>query len=169
MDAQKQKGTINFLYAMLIVSAVTSFVPNAFAQILSLVLLTVTLVSAYIYRSKDEEHGLVANHMTYLIGTIWISTGFAFIGMIAAIAVVYFYGDHTIIHTMMADYNNGAVPTEAGMEAMMMNYMTANQGLLITTSLATIGPAILYFIYRVANGLSRAAKGYRIAKPHSWL
>ena len=41
-----------------------------------------------------------------------------------------------------------------------------SQGL---TRLVAIGPAILYFVYRVVNGMSRAAKGYRIANPKSWL
>lgn len=31
------------------------------------------------------------------------------------------------------------------------------------------GPIILYFVYRLANGLSRALKGHRIGNVNKWI
>lgn len=169
MDTKKQKSIINCLYIFLVISTILSFVPNAPAQMASLVLVIVTLCAAYYYRSRDTEDGLIFNHMTYMIGTIWIGTGFILLGMLAAAAWIYFQGDHTVIQEVMNEVASGRVPDETMAQAVMRDYMATNRNLLITASLPTIGPAILYFVYRVANGYGRAMKGYRIAKPKSWL
>jgi len=169
METQKQKSTINSLYALLILSTILSFVPFMAAQAFSLILLTVVLIAAYIYRFKDKEDGLLYNHMTYLIGTIWIGTTVIVLGIVAAGLWVYMKGDHAIIHDLMTQAQGGYIPGEDEASSIMINYMTANKSLLVTASLVTIGPAILYFVYRIANGFSRALRGYRIANPKSWM
>ncbi len=169
MDTKSQQNTINTLYIMLVISTIASFVPYMTAQILSLAMITVVLCGAYYYRKKDTEDGLLSNHMTYMIGTIWIGSAFLVVGMIAAGLWVYSAADHSIIERATMDIQNGVMMDEAALNAIMMDYMSANKGLLIQSSLVTIGPAILYFVYRVANGFSRSLKGYRIANPKSWL
>ncbi len=154
---------------MLVLSTFTSFVPLTLAQILSLVLLIVVLVAAYIYRAKDNEDGLLYNHMTYLIGTIWIGTSLLTIGILAASTWIYLQGDHSLLNQVASDLQNGRMLTEEDLWAIFMQYMAANKNLLVLSSIVTIGPAVLYFVYRVANGYSRACKGYRIANPKSWL
>lgn len=167
MESSQQKNIINVLYLFLIASTILSFVPATFAQILSVVLILVTLGAAYAYRSKDSEDGLLYNHMTYLIGTIWIGSAFLLLGIIAAGYWVYANGDHAIIHSAMEQVMAGQILSDAQIMEIAKDYMYANQRILITASLPTIGPAILYFVYRIANGLGRALKGYRIAKPKS--
>lgn len=169
METRAQNKTINVLYAILVFSTILGFVPNATALILSIVLWFVVLIAAYMYRSKDNEDGLLYNHMTYLIGTIWIGTSFILLGTLLAGLWVFLNGDNTAIDGVISQIENGAMVDEAQMTAIVHNYITANQGLLWTASIVAIGPAILYFVYRVANGLSRAGKGYRIANPKSWL
>ncbi len=169
METQKQKTTINTLYIMLVLSTILSFVPYMSAQLLSLVLVVVVLAAAYFYRARDTEDGLMYNHMTYMIGTVWIGTSFLLLGMMAAGAWVFMEGDHSVIDSVLTRVESGYVPTEGELTAIMADYMMANKDLILTSSLITIGPAILYFVYRVANGFSRACKGYRIANPKSWL
>lgn len=169
MDDQKYKTAINILYIFLIISTVLSFVPTEAAQILSLVIVTVTLIVAYILRLRDSEDGLVYNHMTYLIGTIWIGTGFLLLGMIAAGTWVFLHGDHAVLDSAISQVQAGAIPDQEMINQVISDYMIANKSLLILSSIPTIGPAVLYFVYRVANGYGRAMKGYRIAKPKSWL
>lgn len=169
MDIQKQKGIINALYIMLILSTILSFVPVAAAQIGSLALIFAVLIGAYYYKAKDSEDGLLHNHMTYLIGTVWIGGAFLVIGMIAAAIWISGQSDNTALDNIIQQMSNGVMLDEAMLKSALTQYITDNQSLLLRVTLLTIGPAILYFVYRIANGYARALRGYRIAKPKSWL
>ncbi len=169
MDQQKQKNLINVLYIFLIVSTILSFVPEGTAQMASLAMITVVLLACYFYRRKQGDDSLLNNHLTYMIGTIWIGSAVLVIGMFVFGIWVYLQGDHSIIYNAVDGFQNGQSFDEAAMRQIMMDYMTANQPFLILSSLPTIGPAILYIVYRVANGYGRAMKGYRIAKPKGWM
>lgn len=166
---EKQKKTINTLYFILILSTILSFVPESIAQTVSLVLVIVVLIAAYMYRSKDSQDGLLYNHMTYMIGTIWIGTGFIVLGSLITGLWVYLQGDQSVILNAISQIETGIVPSEAQMEGYVSDYIDSNKALLMKASLVAIGPAILYFVYRVGNGIGRASKGYRIANPKSWL
>lgn len=167
-DDIKQKKTNN-LYLVLILSTVLSFVPFAIAQLASISLILAVLIMAYIYRAKDSDDGLLFNHMTYLIRTIWIGSTFLGIGVIAAGLYMYVQGDHTLIQDAANQAANGVMFSEEALIQLSSDYMNANKSVLILGTGVFVGPAILYFIYRIANGYSRAAKGYRIANPKSWL
>lgn len=169
MDTQKQKSIINALYICLIISTVLSFMPYLNAVIASAALFIVTLFAAYIYRMKDTPDGLLYNHMTYLIGTIWISSSFLILGIMAAGYCVYMNGDHSVVQTAMNGVQSGVMPSEEEMKGMTMSYVRDNLRLIVSASLVFVGPPLLYLVYRVANGYARAMKGYRIAKPKSWL
>lgn len=167
-DDAKQKKT-NSLYIILILSTVLSFVPLAVAQIASISLIVAVLVMAYLYRARDNEDGLLYNHMTYLIRTIWIGSTFLSLGVIAAGIYMYLQGDHSLIHDAANQIAGGTMLSEQALIGLTKDYMSANKNVLILGTGVFVGPAILYFIYRIANGYSRAAKGYRIANPKSWL
>ncbi len=169
MDTKQQKNTINILYFFLIFSTILSFVPTTEGQVGSLALILITLLSAYYYRGRDKEDGLLYNHMTYMIGTIWIGGAFILLGMILFGIWVFLKGDHSVIHQTVQQIQSGQMFDEAALYAVMQDYIASNKNFLIMASLPTIGPAMLYFVYRVANGFARAAKGYRIANPKSWL
>lgn len=169
METQRQKAIINLLYGALVLSTVLSFVPLMSAQTISLVLVLIVLIAAYGFRGRDSEDGLMFNHMTYLIGTVWIGTGFVLLGMTAAGIWVYLQGDHSLIHAAAEQAANGGMPSEDALNILMRDYMAANRDILVRATLITVGPAVLYFVYRVANGYARACRGYRIANPKGWL
>jgi uncharacterized membrane protein len=169
MTNEKQKSIIAVLYIFMIVSTVLSFAPNMMAQTLSLPLMLVTLAAAYYYKSRSSEEDLLQNHMVYMVGTIWIGSTFLLLGMMAAGYIVFKYGDHSPVQATMDSIMGGGDLNAGSLQDLMMEYMSTNKVLLIKASLPTIGPAILYFVYRIVNGYGRAAKGYRIAKPKSWL
>lgn len=169
MDDQNAKKNINILYGTLIVSTVLSFVPNTSAFLLSMALILAVLICAYYYKAKDTQDGLLYNHMVYMIGTIWIGSAFFMISILLVGLAVYLKGDQSVIFTTMDSIQGGLVPSQAEIQAISYQYMLDNKGLLLTASAVAVGPAILYFVYRVANGMSRAWKGYRIANPKSWL
>jgi uncharacterized membrane protein len=167
-DEEKQKKTNN-LYIILIISTVLSFVPFAVAQLASISLIIAVLIMAYLYRAKDSEDGLLFNHMTYLIRTIWIGSTFLSAGIIAAGIYVFLQGDHSLVQNAANQISAGTMFSENDLIALGNDYIMANKNVLILGTGVFVGPAILYFIYRIANGYSRAAKGYRIANPKSWL
>ncbi|PZQ45380.1 MAG: hypothetical protein DI551_07525 [Micavibrio aeruginosavorus] len=169
MENAGQKKIINALYGLLVVSTILGFMPNFNAFLASFVLWAAVLAASYLYRRKDSEDGLLYNHMTYLIGTIWIGTAFILLGTIIAGLWVFLQGDGSILDAAIAKIESGAAIDEAELTQITHDYITANKGLLMTASFAAVGPAVLYFVYRVANGYGRAMKGYRIANPKSWL
>lgn len=169
MENMPHKNTINTLYIMLIISTILGFVPNATAFLFSLALWFLVLIAAYIYRRKDKEDGLLYNHMTYLIGTIWIGTSFILIASLAGGYWIWALGDSTAFNTLAASLDGGVAPSEDDIMNTMTNYYLTNKNLILKVSLVTIVPAILYFVYRIGNGMGRACKGYRIANPKSWL
>jgi len=170
MENKKERSTINTLYVMLIISTIAAFMPMMSAMLLSFALIIVVLISAYYYQAKDTQDGLMHNHMTYMIGTVWIGTGFIAIGIMAAGLWVYSKGDHSIIHNAIDNITSGVMMyDEHAITAVTYDYIRANQTLMIKASLLCVGPAMLYFVYRVANGFSRSLRGYRIANPKSWL
>lgn len=169
MENTPHKNTINTLYLLLVISTVLGFVPNMTAFMFSLALWFVVLVAAYIYRAKDKEDGLLSNHMTYLIGTIWIGTSFIVMAALIGGYWIWSQGDSSAFDTFAASLESGAQPSEEAMMNVMTDYFMANNDLILKVSLLTIAPAVLYFVYRIGNGFSRAWKGYRIANPKSWL
>lgn len=169
MEDKAQQNIINTLYIILIISTVLSFVPHMIAQVATLPLIILVLIAAYIYKGKDSEDGLLYNHMTYLIGTIWIGSTFLAIGVMAASYYVYLQGDHTVLKDVANQIYGGYTPNDQDMMNIAIDYMQANKTVLILGTGVFVGPAILYFIYRIGNGYSRAIKGYRIANPKSWL
>ena len=169
MENKSQKNTVNTLYLMLVFSTILGFVPNFMAFLLSLALWLTVLMAAYFYRSKDKEDGLLYNHMTYLIGTVWIGTSFILLGTMIGAYWIFSQGDVAPFYALMSQVENGVMIGEAEVMDAFNVFIAGNKNLVMTASLVTVGPAILYFVYRVANGYSRACKGYRIANPKSWL
>lgn len=169
MESTPHKNTINALYILLVISTVLGFVPSITAFLFSLILWFLVLMAAYVYRAKDKEDGLLRNHMTYLIGTIWIGTGFIVLASIIGGYWIWSQGDSTAFETFATNLEGGMVPSEDAMMNTLTDYYVANNALILKVSLVTIAPAVLYFVYRIGNGFSRAWKGYRIANPKSWL
>ena len=168
-DAVKEQKTIMQFYGALVASLLCNFVPIAVVQGFGFCLFLVVLIAAYIYKARASLDSLLYNHMTYLIGTIWVGSTLIVIGMGIASYWVYSEGDHTLIQQMMNNLNNGVMMSEAQMHDLFMNYIHQNKMLLIKATACTIGPGMLYFIYRISLALNRASNGYRLAKPASWI
>lgn len=169
MNAGKEQKTIVQFYAAFAASILCNFVPLAVVQLFGLSLLLAVLIAAYIYKARAALDSLTYNHMTYLIGTIWAGSTLLLIGMAVATYWVYAQGDHTLIYTLMENLNAGVPPSPAQIEGIMSQYIQTNKQLLITATIATVSPGMIYMIYRTFCGLTRASKGYRLAKPAGWL
>lgn len=165
----KEQKNVTQFYGAFAASVICNFIPLAIVQIFGWSLMLAVLIGAYIYKARSKLDSLAYNHMTYIIGTIWIGSLLLFLGMLVATYWVYAQGDHTVIEGLIATVNSGTIVSEAEMTSVLHSYMQQNYKLLMTVTLSTVGPAVLYVVYRTACGLSRASKGYRMAKPAGWL
>ncbi len=162
-----QKDTLG-MYMMFSAGIIMQFVPMLTAQTLGLIMILVALIGAYLYKAKSAMDSLTYNHMSYLIGTIWISSLFLLIGIIIATIWVYQLGDHSVVLDVMTGVNNGRLFTQDELQTELENYMIQNMTLLITAAGTTLGPGLIYIIYRVTNGMRLTVRGERIDKPARW-
>lgn len=161
--------TILRLYAALAAAVVLQCLPVPVLQIVGVVLMLGALGRVYGLRRKSDPESLAYNHMTYLIRTVWISALFLLIGFAGASVWFYQVADHAEIHAAVDSILGGAIVDEAQIVNVLEAYKDANFRLLVLASVFAAAPAILYFIFRVVKGLSRASRGYRIASPKAWL
>lgn len=164
---QEQKTIVQY-YGAFAAAVLSNFIPLAVVQIFGLCLLLAILIGSYILKARSKLDSLSYNHMTYLIGTIWISSFFLVIGLCVATYWVYVQGNHELIQQVVNGMNAGTMYGPADLQAILSGYIKQNLSLLITATLSTIGPCVIYIVYRITHGLSRASKGYRIAKPAAW-
>lgn len=156
----KEQKTIIQIYAAFAASIVMNFVPSSGVQIFGSLLLLVVFIAMYVYKARSKEDSLIFNHMTFLIITIWVAGLLLALGIAGAVA----FADHSLVENMMNDIRQGFVPTEQQIKILMIDYLNVN---LIVFS-ATLGPSLIYMVYRIAQGAERATKGYRISKPKRW-
>lgn len=153
---EKDQKIVNRIYAALTAALIFMCVPNQIFAVVSSVLMLYAIFAAYATRRSASPDSLSANHMTYLIRSFWASSLLFLIGFVAA----GFYLGPRIAPDAWTEL---AAMAEAGQLT-----MTDDLRLISTVSLIALGPSLIYFIYRIASGLSRAARGHRIGNPLSW-
>lgn len=163
---KKQKNNLIQLYSVFAAGLFLQFVPYAMMGMLSMLLLLATMIAAYVYRAKAQEHDLQHNHSTYIIRTFWIGSLYLTVGIIAAAVLLYPQIDKSPIDEAVQAMMNGQIVDQ---DAILWDLFKANQNILLFIGLPLVAPGILFFIYRCVYGTSRAIKGYRLAKPNSWL
>lgn len=166
----KEQKIVTNIYAALSVALLMSFVPMMSAAVLATLMFMGVLVASYFIRRKADPASLTADHMTFIIRTIWIASFFALITMGAAIAYVLNVYDPS---SVAACANNlaGAIDQASMMAAIqpcMNEFMAANMRYFINGAIIGAGPVVIYFVYRLAKGLARAVKGHRIGDNKSW-
>lgn len=157
------------LYSSFGLCVLTSCIPNMDAQNIAMLGTLLLLIGAYVLRSKSAEDSLEAHHATFVIRSIWIWSFVFLLGMMGAGWMVFQNGDNSAFDTLMSSIENGGVPTDADMEQTMQNYFNTNFPLILKTTLLWMAPAQIYAAWRIARGLSRGLKGYRIQNLRSWL
>lgn len=155
-SAEKEQKQVNRVYAAMVAMIIFSCVPMAVLQVVAILLLFYVMFSAYSLRRKYGEESLVHNHMTYLIRTFWISSLFFAIGFIAA----GFYLSGKLDLAAIEEMSNTMMTGQF--------VVTDNVKLLAVVSLVSMGPSMIYFIYRAAKGLSRALRGHRMGNVKEW-
>ena len=165
------------LYAAYGAALVLSVVPFVLAAFISAGLFMGVLIAAYILRTGTEHGSLIENHMTFVIHTIWIGSFLALLTMTGASIYLFNTLDNTPLDPCINQFLAIGSSTQViELQAMLgvfqgcfESYVNANFKTFIISALIAAGPVLLYFIVRYARGFSRAASGYRISHPESWL
>ena len=173
MEEHNQQDTHNLkivrhFYAALAAVIILQAVPQDTIALAGALIFLVMFVGAYIYRARAVEDDLVHNHMTYIIRTTWIAGLFFTVGFFAAVWVVYSMADISMIHNMMREIQTGTLYTKEQIEGVLNQAYAVNQKLLLITGAVTLGPSVIYLVIRIAKGMARAMKGYRMASPRAW-
>ncbi|MGH1397917.1 MAG: hypothetical protein ACRBCT_01755 [Alphaproteobacteria bacterium] len=176
--ADKEQKTIYNIYGLFGVTLALSIVPTISAASICLVFFLVTLIAAYVLRGRAEENSLIENHMTYVIRTVWIvsllsvvTVGLATLYMLPRIDYTAFQScaDAIAGQGVAALEAMGMAELQALTQPCVSDFVNMNHNTLLMAALIGGVPLILYMGYRFAKGVSRAAKGYRLANPKSWV
>jgi uncharacterized membrane protein len=168
MAFEKERKNIVAFYILFAAGIVMDFIPFMGIEILGLCIATVTIVAAYIYRARASLDSLTYNHMSFLITTFWVSSLILLIGMAIATFWVFKLGDHAAILTIIEGMNNGVIFTENDLRAIFGGYVGTNMKLLLIAAGTTLGPGLLYIVYRLWKGGRLAVKGDRVQSPSAW-
>ncbi len=159
--ASKHKSTILQLYFVFIASLIGSFIPNAAAQMLGLILLVSLMVAVPIYGATAPKGSLLRNHMRYLNGTIWTGSTLLAIGFALMCFWLYSKGDLSSYDTFKSQIENGTMLDEASLtasiEAMLSYFLQTNMGLIVQSGVICLGPPILFIIFRIMKAMARAS------------
>lgn len=171
------KQKILNLYAILFISIALSMVPSGAVSVIALVFFLGAFIAAYIFRKQAEIHGLLENHMTYIIRTVWIAGLFGAISTILAslymigridYAPITPCGDALAAQGIDALQTMGASEVMTILDPCMGPFWNANQMPFLTAAAIAALPVLAYVAYRFGKGIVRATKGYRLADPQEW-
>lgn len=164
------------LYSAFGAGLILTLIPSAIVALVALLLIMGVLIAAYVMRGKDKDT-LMHNHMTYVIRTIWLGGSFAAITLAVAGVYMFYTLDNAPLDPCFQSFlgvdpqaaaGMGMQDLEAVFQPCLDAYYKVNFAALVFSALIGIAPILLYFGFRFGNGLNRALKGYRIARPEAW-
>lgn len=161
---EREQRQINRVYGAMVAMLIFSCVPTEIFQVVALVLLLYAVPSAYRLRARSAGDSMAWNHMEYLIRTFWISSLICLIGLAGYVLYVLATLDAAAIdgmfNSLMTSLNDSMTTGR-----FVMSDGLRRQGI---AALIALAPSFVYFIYRIAAGLSRAVKGHRIGDVKTW-
>lgn len=173
---QGQKTVFN-LYAALGVSLILSVLPSYAAAGVSMVFFLGVLLAAYAVSNKAETGSLRESHADFIIRTMWIAaffslitTGLAAFYLIKGVEYAQFMPCADTLANKGLDWaeNAGMMEIYALIQPCVTPFIDDNMTVLLNAVALAGAPPVLYMAYRMARGLSRAIKGYRVVHPKSW-
>ncbi len=192
-----EQSKILKLYGLFIACLLLSILPSIWAALLSFVLFFIVLIAAYVMRTDEPKHSLTANHMTFLIRTIWIGSLIGFITIMIGIFYFLSFVDHTMldpciarlsdifriielppideqtpIGELMKIINDVMIAEQEKImpvfKVCIKDYINGNLVVFIIASSIMIVPILIYMIMRIIRGIRHALKGLRLADPKRW-
>ena len=171
--------TILRVYGAFAATLIFMLIPHVGMCIIAILLMLGTTIAAYAVRRKAEPGSLAADHMTFIIRTIWIGSGLAAITTAMASYYMFMTAELlTLSNCIISTGENFATRPyseydyfafEKDMMRCIQDFTNDNSSVLFVSLLIAEGAPMLYFTYRLAKGLSRARKGHRLGNVKSWL
>lgn len=169
---KNEEKIIKNVYAAFVVSLFMTFLPNLPAAVIALVLFLGVMIAAYILRAKSGEESLMHDHMTFIIRTIWIAGLFGLFTITTGSFYLLQNMDQTLLHVCAQQAIDSGSTDVVAMSKMiqpcMDDFVMANKGVFLTSTIISALPLIAYMLYRLAKGIARAAKGHRMGDNKSW-
>jgi uncharacterized membrane protein len=171
-SADQEKQTVIRVYGFVFLTLLFGCIPSFICAAITLVMfMAVTPVAGHV-RNKAAPDSFTAEHMAYIIKTVWIFVLFALILIFGASIYVWMNYDinplQPCVDKMMAGAQAGQEPTPDMMMPCIEPFLIANRILFLKAGLAAGGPTILYLVLRLLRGLARARRSERFANPKSW-
>lgn len=167
-ETPKGNMTIVMVYIFLCIANIFIFTPIIPVHLTGATLIPLVLFFAWCLRFRKSHDTLIYNHMIYISRTIWMWSFILTITASIAGYLVYQGADNSIIQDALNSMTNGNAYTHAELFDILMNYIRANMGLMLSATLLCVLPPTGYIVYRLTRGIMRALKGYRLANPHAW-
>lgn len=171
----KTRKKILTVYGLLGASLVVSFIPKMAFAYLAMFLFVATLLAAYIYRAEDKAEGLLSQHMTWIVRTVWIASLFALPTIGLAIAYMIPQIDYSLMNACVQEVSAQLDPDNpdyAALDAMiqpcMDDFLHHNQIVFFIAMLIGGGPLVLYMVLRGYRGLSAFRAGRDIPNLKGW-
>jgi len=168
LSSISDRHKILFLYLSFLIGLGMGCIVTPFAQTVAFIGVTAALVFAYVFESQAQKGDLLEHHSVYMIRTIWIWSGFLFVMLNGASIEIQLNGDVTAIQGLVDRVYGGDIPTMIEMSEAGRTYIMDNYDLFVRTCMTWAAPVQVYGVYRVAKGLARAVKGYRLKNLRSW-
>lgn len=165
-EEKKDRQIILQAYAMFFVSILANFYPVGIVGLIGFFLFIGFMIYVYYYRKKSEDNSLVQNHMIYLIRTLWVGSVYLIIFIVAAALYMAPELDLKVYHWLASGSYTPTSPQEV--DVIIKNFVSDNTPLLYYGALIAFGVPLVFFFWRMINGVFRASKGYRIANVRSW-
>ena len=159
---------ILFVYGLFCLSLFFICTPVIKIHTAGSLLLLFTLFSAWCLRFGKPHDTLIYNHMIYISRTIWMMSLIITAAVAVAGYVVYTLADNSIMQSAFDEMMEGRGLSHQELAGTLMEYLKANFMLMLSGALLCAVPTLLYTVYRLQHGITRALKGHRLAKPESW-
>jgi uncharacterized membrane protein len=168
-----EKKNIMAVYMILCLMVIFGFVPNFLFAVLVLLTFSILLPIAGHIRRKAAPASLTANHMTWIIRTVWIGTLLAAVTLLAGTGYVLSVYDPSPLQSCV---DRLTIAVQAGNEPgadlfnpCMASFMKVNQRTFLIAGVGAGLPVLLFMLWRVTKGIVHARRSERIENAESWL
>jgi len=127
---------------------------------------TIAIITAYIKRRANKGTAF-ESHIQWLIRTFWIGGGLLLpIATVIAALTIYYMGDMTSLYNAISSAPPGDI--SSFLRAFELFYQD-NFTLIVLTTIVTLGPVIVWSVWRCWFGFKLAKESKPIENPTSWL
>jgi uncharacterized membrane protein len=174
--ATAEENRILNVYGALAFSLILMLVPHWAAALLSLIVFSGVLTVAYRLRRKAQPHGLMEDHMTFVVRTIWIGLLLTFVTTVIGGLYMLVTMDQRPLQScaaqaaemLLANNTPDMNALNNVMQPCLTEFMQVNAQVMMMALLISAILPLIYFAMRIARGMGRARGGHRIGNVKSW-